>query len=336
MGNPPSNNPNDSNNGRTPTNTSRNHTSNGTGNQGSSTTTSSSSSTQVASAQEVSSLVHQGTMLNQHDDAYIDPSWILLDSESTDHIFCNAELLTDIKPSPDGEVLQLHTLGGILDTQEQGQFGDLTVWYNPNYLANVLSLALVTDRYRVTMDSALINGFKVHISSQYVIPFNRITRNLYLFNTNDIDIHKLRQAFSFLNTVSDNKIFFQLETSEKPTLHLHSIDESTTSPKTNTSALSSTIGYATIPSPWLMCSGPTPSTALPSHPSRVGPNTKPPPGFPPSPSFPFPNPFMTTSSMSHCALIFITSMASRCSTPFPGISDIGRCPFLSAALPRSS
>jgi len=37
----------------------------------------------------------------------INPSWILLDSESTICVFCNKDLLTDIGESPDGEVLKV-------------------------------------------------------------------------------------------------------------------------------------------------------------------------------------------------------------------------------------
>ena len=140
-----------------------------------------------------------------HLDAYINPNWILLDSESSEHIFMNKNLLEDVETTTDGEVLKLFSNGGSIDTNQKGKFGNLTVWYNPHSLANILSLALVTEQYRVTLDTGVDNAFIVHISDQHNIKFERHTSGLYFFDTSNIDLRKLKQAFIFLNTVSNNK-----------------------------------------------------------------------------------------------------------------------------------
>ena len=140
-----------------------------------------------------------------HLDAYINPNWILLDSESSEHIFMNKNLLEDVETTTDGEVLKLFSNGGSIDTNQKGKFGNLTVWYNPHSLANILSLALVTEQYRVTLDTGVDNAFIVHISDQHNIKFERHTSGLYFFDTSNIDIRKLKQAFIFLNTVSNKK-----------------------------------------------------------------------------------------------------------------------------------
>ena len=126
--------------------------------------------------QEVS-FHRSGILLNQHSDTHINPNWVLLDSESTDHIFCNKSFLTDVGPTTDGESLRLHTSGGSLDTHQKGRFGGFTVWYNPNCLANILSLALVSDQYRVTLDTETENAFSVHISAGHVMKFIRFFRD---------------------------------------------------------------------------------------------------------------------------------------------------------------
>jgi len=158
--------------------------------------------------QEVST-ISAGVLLNQSSNTHINPNWVLLDSESTDHIFCNNRFLTDIETITDGESLRLHTSGGILDTHQKGRFGGFTVWYNPKCLANILSLALVSDQYRVTLDTEVTNAFTVHISAGHDMKFVRYSPGLYLYDASNVDMSKLRSSFSFLQTVSSNKSLFR-------------------------------------------------------------------------------------------------------------------------------
>ena len=110
-----------------------------------------------------------GILLNHQGDILINPNWVLLDSESTHNIFKNRNMLTDVKATTDGEILRLHTSGGILDTNQKGHFGGLSVWFNPRCLANILSLALVSELFRVTLDTEIENAFTVHISEAHVM-----------------------------------------------------------------------------------------------------------------------------------------------------------------------
>jgi hypothetical protein len=92
---------------------------------------------------------------------FIPQSWLLLDSQSTVSVFNNLSLLSNIRRSE--SPLTVYTNGG----QQQSNFvGDNrlfgTVWYNPQSLANILSMALVRKTHRVTMDSSVEPALLVH------------------------------------------------------------------------------------------------------------------------------------------------------------------------------
>ena len=60
-----------------------------------------------------------------------------------------------------------------------------TVWYSPSSLANVLSLAPVRLRYRVTIDTGVEPAFLVHKDDGTILKFSEYHNVLYLHDTTD-------------------------------------------------------------------------------------------------------------------------------------------------------
>ena len=134
----------------------------------------------------------------------IDPNWLLLDSESNVDIFCNPSLVTDIVRVTNGEKLVLTSNGGTQDSDKKARFGDMTVWFNINSIANILSLSSVAEHFRVTMDTHVDNSFLVHLSDNIKLKFSCHSNGLYYCDTKNILKDDLHAAFSFFQTAYCN------------------------------------------------------------------------------------------------------------------------------------
>ena len=122
--------------------------------------------------------------------------WILLDNQSTVDIFCNSDLLMNVRRVKSN--MSIETNGGVLSTNMKGYlkgYGD--VWFHPKAIANILALSNVIKKYRVTYDSGRNNMFVVHKPNELVY-FMQSDNGLFYHDTEN-------KVVSFINTVEENK-----------------------------------------------------------------------------------------------------------------------------------
>jgi hypothetical protein len=137
----------------------------------------------------------------------IPDTWILLDSQSMVSVFKNRLLLTNIRAA--SKVLRVHTNGGIQLNRDIGtvkNFGD--VWFDPDSLANTLSMSAVSRVCRVTMDSSIENALHVHRKNGTIMTFKECKSGSCYYDaaskSNDHSSEQVEACF-FLNAVAHNK-----------------------------------------------------------------------------------------------------------------------------------
>lgn len=142
--------------------------------------------------------------LQFHQQAYDMRDWILLDNQSSVTVFCNKDLVKNIRKSTTGS-MHLATNGGTLVTNQKAdlpQWGE--VWFNDKAITNIFSYAEMADRYRITYDSDKDDAFVVHLPNKEV-RFERIGINLYVYKP---IFDTTPQRIQLLSTVEENKSFY--------------------------------------------------------------------------------------------------------------------------------
>ena len=153
---------------------------------------------------------------------------ILLDSESSESIFNDLSLLSNIRAGD--PPLTLHTNGGDHLATKRGDYHGLgtplTVWADPTSLANILALRDVRKIAHVTLDTAEELAFLVHLPTggEPMRFTEHDSTGLYVYSPDSNEVRIPVKAYSYdLQTISRNREMFsrrELDTADAArTLH---------------------------------------------------------------------------------------------------------------------
>ena len=139
---------------------------------------------------------------------------VLLDSCSSANVFCNGDLVREVGPSADP--ISLITNAGSFAVRKEATVKnlELPVYFDEDLLSNVFSLAQLSDKYRVTMDSAEENAFFVHVGDE-VVKFVRTDDNLYAHVPLLYQERDLPQKPCLVETLKENQSFLSEQQQRK-------------------------------------------------------------------------------------------------------------------------
>ena len=131
---------------------------------------------------------------------------ILLDSDSTDTIFCNEKFVTNIRDAD--QDLIMSTNGGPISSSKKCDVPYFpNVWFNKNSITNIISLKDMTSKFRVTLDSDKEKALLVHMPDK-IVKFKQMRNGLYALNPLEETNYTLKDdKYQLVNTIQENMNF---------------------------------------------------------------------------------------------------------------------------------
>jgi hypothetical protein len=130
--------------------------------------------------------------------------FLLLDNQSSDHVFCKPEFVNNIRAAV--KQLSLHSNGGTLTIKNIANFDgfEKLVWFSKQAMINILSLAKVKLEYPVSYDG---DNFIVHRAKHghTDMVFKPHPSGLHVFDEDD---PRGLASYSFIATVEENMSMF--------------------------------------------------------------------------------------------------------------------------------
>ena len=127
-------------------------------------------------------------------------NWLLLDNQSTMDIFCNFNVLKNVRRMSD--ILYLETNSGTLKTNQKRvlqNYGE--VWYSKEAMTNILSLKNVIKKYKVSYNSMAGNQFVVHKPDGRDLIFKQSSNGLFYHDLS-------KREVCLMETVAENREYF--------------------------------------------------------------------------------------------------------------------------------
>ena len=99
------------------------------------------------------------------------------------NVFCNDKFFTNIRECENRKGVHLLSNGGYQDSTHVGDLKNFgPVWYNPESLADILSLSVGTKQCLVTMDLSAENALIVHKKDSSTMKFKNYKYGLYYYD----------------------------------------------------------------------------------------------------------------------------------------------------------
>ena len=134
----------------------------------------------------------------------LNPTWILLDNQSIVNVFSNPDMVVNIRETS-REMHVYCDAGKVIIRTVADWPGFVEVWFHRGGIANILSLVLVKEMFRITYDIAMgtdANTFVVHKKDGNQRKFVQSTWGLYYCDVSD---NSKKNAFALVNSVADNE-----------------------------------------------------------------------------------------------------------------------------------